>query len=81
MPEPEAFPWEAVMATCLGRLGWTPEAFWAATPREVAAALAGHGMKHGQGAGRLARPGLEALMRRFPDETPKQGGTGDDRTR
>lgn len=81
MPAPEAFPWDVVMGACLGRLGWTPEAFWKATPREVAAALAGLGMRPGPGAGRLARPGLAALMRRFPDETPKQEGTGDDRRR
>ncbi|WP_417770536.1 rcc01693 family protein [Stappia sp.] len=81
MQEPEAFPWAAVMAACLGRLGWTPDVFWTATPREVAAALAGLGMRHGQGTGRLARPGLEALMRRFPDKAHEEGGGGDDRTR
>ncbi|WP_420847328.1 phage tail assembly chaperone [Methylobacterium organophilum] len=33
-----AFPWDAAMALALNRLGWTPAAFWAATPRELAAA-------------------------------------------
>lgn len=81
MPAPEAFPWDAVMGACLGRLGWTPDAFWRATPREVAAALAGLGTGHGQGGGRLARPGLAALMRRFPDEVRIEKDTGDDRAR
>ncbi len=36
---PSAFPWDAAMRFCLGRLGWTPATFWAVTPRELAAAL------------------------------------------
>ncbi|WP_238300567.1 phage tail assembly chaperone [Methylobacterium gregans] len=34
-----AFPWDAALALGLGRLGWRPRDFWAATPRELAATL------------------------------------------
>ncbi len=30
------------MAFGLGRLGWPPDIFWAATPREIAAAMRAH---------------------------------------
>ncbi|MAB01106.1 MAG: hypothetical protein CMN87_19855 [Stappia sp.] len=50
---------------CLARLGWSPEALWRATPREVALAL---GPPPGTGpAGPLGRERLGELMRRFPD--------------
>jgi uncharacterized phage protein (TIGR02216 family) len=42
----------------LGRLGWPPEVFWAATPREVAAALRAH-----QKPGAAAVPERDALAR------------------
>lgn len=53
------------MAFGLGRLGWPPEAFWAATPREIGAALRAH-----QRADADAAPGreaLHALMAAHPD--------------
>jgi uncharacterized phage protein (TIGR02216 family) len=59
-----AFPWEDAMAVCLGLLRWPPEAFWRASPREVAAALKLFSPSN------LEPPdhaGLEALMARFPD--------------
>lgn len=62
------------MAACLGRLGWTPDAFWKATPREVAAAMTGLGIGRQRGAQRLGRAELEALMRRFPDTVPRDEG-------
>lgn len=49
----------------LGRLAWPPDRFWAATPREIAAALRVH-----QDQSRSAapeRPALAALMDAFPD--------------
>jgi len=55
------------MAACLGRLRWTPEAFWRATPREVAAALRPVGAAR---RGPLPRAAFETLMQRYPD-----GGT------
>lgn len=68
-PSPAPFPWREAMAFGLGALRLSPDAFWAMTPRELAAAL--------EGAGALAsRPpdcadlDLAALMRAFPDETP-----------
>ena len=51
------------MAFGLGVLRLPPAAFWAMTPREVAAVLA-----HAAGAaGPPGRASLAALMRRFPD--------------
>ncbi len=53
------------MAFGLGRLGWPPDRFWAATPRELAAAMKAHG-RGGQGRA-TERAALEALMAAFPD--------------
>ncbi len=62
-----AFPWRRAMAIGLGLLRLPPEAFWAMTPRELAAALEGlAGTVHG-GDGPPTRADLEALMRGFPD--------------
>lgn len=57
------FPWADVMAMGLGTLRLSPREFWAATPREIAAAFAKR-----QGAG-LPRDVLDHLLQRFPDET------------
>ncbi len=56
----------------MGRLGWTPAVVWAATPRELLAALDGWKDAHAP-----RRPGgplsddeietLEDMKRRFPD--------------
>lgn len=54
------------MRLCLGRLNWPPEAFWRATPREVALAL-GLGAPAALRNGAPDRPGFERLMRRYPD--------------
>lgn len=57
------FPWAAFMRTGLGTLKLPPAAFWAATPREIAAALlppAPDGP---------SRAGLEDLLKLFPDDT------------
>jgi len=59
-----AFDWDDAMAAALGRLGWTPETFWRATPRELAAALAG---RFGTGGQAPSRGALAALMAAFPD--------------
>ncbi len=53
------------MAFGLGRLRWTPAAFWAATPREIAAALRAH--QHAPSANALRRETLARLMAAFPD--------------
>ena len=53
------------MAFGLGRLAWPPDRFWAATPREIAAALRAH---QDQSRGSAPeRPALMALMDAFPD--------------
>lgn len=53
------------MAFGLGRLAWPPELFWAATPREIAAALRAH-QDRSRGFP-PERPALTALMEAFPD--------------
>ncbi|KPF65504.1 hypothetical protein IP69_17560 [Bosea sp. AAP35] len=59
------FPWREVMAFGLGRLGWPPAVFWAATPREIGAALRAHQTSHGAVAPKRAE--LRALMAAYPD--------------
>jgi uncharacterized phage protein (TIGR02216 family) len=53
------------MSFGLGRLGWPPEVFWNATPREIAAALQAH-RKAGAG-GVPGRDALAQLMAAHPD--------------
>lgn len=48
----------------LGRLAWPPEQFWAATPREIAAALKA---QRGGAGGTTERVTLAALMAAYPD--------------
>jgi uncharacterized phage protein (TIGR02216 family) len=52
------------MSFGLGRLGWTPDAFWAATPREIAAALRTHRRTVAKAPERAA---LARLMAAHPD--------------
>lgn len=61
---PQPFPWEAVIAAGLGALRLSPREFWAATPREIAAAMRG---LNGPASLAFARVDLEALKARFPD--------------
>ena len=53
------------MAFGLGRLRWTPDAFWAASPREILAAIAAHRPPQMDDA--PARTTLDALMLAHPD--------------
>lgn len=53
------------MAFCLGRLGWPPEVVWAATPREIAAALQAH--RAGPSVTPPGRGAFERLMALHPD--------------
>lgn len=63
-------PWDEMMRFGLGVLRLSPDVFWAATPRELAAAHAG---LSGQGMARpLERSALERLMDLHPD-----GGVND----
>ncbi|WP_430913154.1 phage tail assembly chaperone [Methylobacterium sp. sgz302541] len=48
------------MTFALARLGWRPADFWAATPRELAAAL-------GRKAPAADRAALDRLLAAFPD--------------
>jgi uncharacterized phage protein (TIGR02216 family) len=57
------FPWEQFMAMGLGTLRLPPRDFWAATPREIAAAFVTK--RHAA----LPRGVLEQLLEQFPDET------------
>lgn len=49
----------------MGRLGWPPEQFWRATPREVGAALTAH--QPAQPALAPERSALRELMAAYPD--------------
>jgi uncharacterized phage protein (TIGR02216 family) len=57
------FPWRQLMAAGLGELRLPPAAFWASTPREIAAAFAPR-PRDAPG-----RDRLEELLNLFPDET------------
>ena len=59
LPRP-AFPWDDLMTIGLNRLLWPPAAFWAATPREIAAAL-------GPRRQALSRGDLDRLLAAHPD--------------
>lgn len=58
------FPWSEAMAFGLGVLRLPPGAFWAMTPRELAAAHDGIAGRRGTALGRYD---LEALMTLHPD--------------
>lgn len=59
------FPWTEAMQFGLGVLRLSPDQFWRMTPRELASALIG---ARGHVVAPLDRGGLDALMRRFPDQ-------------
>lgn len=56
------FDWPALMRAGLHGLRLTPAQFWALTPAELRILLG-----EAQGAQPMARAGLEALMRAWPD--------------
>jgi uncharacterized phage protein (TIGR02216 family) len=53
------------MAAGLGLLGLSPAAFWAMTPRELAAGLRGRSGPRPEAPPR--KDDMQALMQRFPD--------------
>lgn len=57
------FSWDEVMAFGLGRLRLAPQAFWAMTPRELAAAMSAFAPPISA----PERSALAELMNRFPD--------------
>jgi uncharacterized phage protein (TIGR02216 family) len=61
----EKFPWARVMHLGLCVLRLSPKDFWAATPREIAAAFAAP-------APPFPRASFEELMKRYPDCCRKQ---------
>ncbi|MTH95850.1 phage tail assembly chaperone [Roseibium sp. RKSG952] len=56
------FPWRSLQHLAARQLGWTPQVFWAATPRELAAAL---GLE--RQAAPMERDRFDALRRAYPD--------------
>ena len=60
----DRFPWSRMMHLGLGVLQLSPQAFWAATPREIAAAFPPQ-PRHAV----PSRAEFDTLMTRFPDET------------
>lgn len=65
-----AFPWDETLAFALGVLRWAPATFWAATPREVAAAARGVYGPFQSVSGPPGAHDLAALLAAFPDEEP-----------
>ena len=65
MSEPSPFPWDEAMAFGLGCLRWSPQEFWRATPRELAAAA--QGLRGGAPVAAPSARDLAALMQAFPD--------------
>ena len=61
---PAAFPWDEAMAAGFGLLRLSPNAFWAMTPREFAAALRPYATG---GAMAPDRAALTRMMALFPD--------------
>ena len=62
---PAPFPWDEAMGFAFTVLHLSPQAFWAMTPRELAAAVRfARGTEGGPGA---TRASLDALMAAFPD--------------
>lgn len=59
----DGFPWRSLMAFGLGVLRLSPRDFWAATPRELAAALGAEPPRP------MARGDFDHLMQRFPDHS------------
>lgn len=61
----QPFPWQSIMQLGLGRLRIPPEQFWAMSPRELSAALAG---LLGPSPSRvpLSRREFDGLAQRFP---------------
>ena len=60
-------PWGTLMRLGLGTLRLPPRAFWAMTPRELAASAGLVGRPHAP-----TRADLDALMARFPDAALRQ---------
>ncbi|MDR3373165.1 MAG: phage tail assembly chaperone [Ancalomicrobiaceae bacterium] len=76
-PKPRPpFPWDDVMALCLGEIGLAPSAFWAATPIEVAAMIRGrHHRLNPDRAVPPSRAEVDRLRAAFPDDpSPRWNG-------
>ncbi|MFO1169359.1 MAG: rcc01693 family protein [Hyphomicrobiaceae bacterium] len=65
-PARARFPWAEAMAFGLGVLKLAPREFWAMTPRELGAALAG-ALPQARRTTPLRRDVFDGLMQRFPD--------------
>ena len=63
------FDWPALMQAGLRGLGLKPAEFWALTPAELRLMLGEPG-----GNAPLARDGLDALMRAYPDQLGESDG-------
>ncbi len=68
--DPRGFVWDGLMRLGLGVLRLPPEAFWAMTPRELAAAASAFGAAPPSPMGRAD---LDALRARFPDDLEGRG--------
>ncbi|MBO6554602.1 MAG: phage tail assembly chaperone [Roseitalea sp.] len=66
-----AFPWNDAIVFGLGIMRLAPQAFWAMTPRELAAAMS---VAHGAGTLAPSRRTLEDLLSAFPDSGTSELG-------
>lgn len=69
---PAPFPWEDAMGFAFTVLHLSPRAFWAMTPRELAAAV--RFARGTDGASGTTRASLDALMAAFPDGCSDKAG-------
>ncbi|WP_287940630.1 phage tail assembly chaperone [Sphingopyxis sp.] len=68
MADDRLAPGALALAGVMARVcGWRPGEFWAATPAEVAAVLAGWRGDDGGGGGGINGAALAAMMEQYPD--------------
>lgn len=68
MTNPRPFPWQEAMGFAFARLHLSPDAFWAMTPRELAAAIR---FVTGGSPQKPDHDALTRLMAAFPDSTER----------
>lgn len=69
------YPFAEHMSAAMGVVGWVPEVFWQATPRELWLALNGNAEYRGAGArAPISKQRLKELMKAHPDRAAVDDG-------
>ena len=68
------FPWDEVIALCLGECHMAPAVLWATTPREIAALLRGRRVLDPQAVMPLERSEFDQLRTLYPDAASPSAG-------